>query len=214
MKYEDIIRSVKNERMESAVATAAQLYLEHGIDEVKMTDIAEKCQIGVASLYRYFGTKQLFTVKVATWVWQDLMEKFAGVYDSDYYLNKSGIEQVEELLKIFLVLLSAHSDFLRFVSDFDAFVTREGITGEQLAEYESSILNTMTLMKNAVNKGIDDGTVKDGIDTELYYLTVAHSLMSMSQKFARGQILDSDNFAIGKEELKLAIRMYVDFIRA
>ena len=62
MRYDDIIQGIKNERIALAVDTAAELYLTVGIGNAKMTDIAEKAQIGVASLYRYFGTKQLCIV--------------------------------------------------------------------------------------------------------------------------------------------------------
>ena len=50
MRYDDIIQGIKNERIALAVDTAAELYLTVGIGNAKMTDIAEKAQIGVASL--------------------------------------------------------------------------------------------------------------------------------------------------------------------
>lgn len=214
MKYDEIIQTVKNERMEAAIATAAALYLEKGIENVKMTDIAETCQLGVASLYRYFGTKQRFTAKVGTYIWKQKLEELAPVYSSDSYLGKTGIQQVEALMGVFPLLLKEHPSFLRFLSEFDTFVVKEHISPQELSEYEQSILNVMPLMEGAVSKGIRDGTVKQGIDLPLFYFTVSHSLMNMSQKFARGTILDSDSALLNEKELRLAIEMYVSYIRA
>lgn len=214
MKYHEIIRNVKADRMESAITAAAQLYLEKGIDEVKMTDIAEGCQLGVASLYRYFGTKQSFTVIVASHIWKEQLALFEGVYESEYFKAKSGIDQVSDLLKLFNVLLLGHSKFLRFVSDFDAYVMREGISPEELDSYENGVLDILPLMRGAIQKGVADGTVRGNIDIELYYFTVTHSLMNMCQKFAASRSPDGGYANGGSKELLLAIDMYVSYLRA
>ncbi len=214
-KYGDILKDVRSDRMDAAIETAAGLYLEKGIDVVKMTDIADKCEIGVASLYRYFGTKQSFTVKVAEYIWNRQMALFEGVYDSEYYHAKSGIEQIEELLKVFHVLYQAHSSFLCFVAAFDAYIMRECISKDELRDYNAAVLNTMALMEKAMKKGIDDGSVRSDVDAALFYFTVTHSLMSLCQKLASaGSLLDSDDLACSGDEVLLAIRMYVSYISA
>lgn len=214
-KYGDILKDVRSDRMEAAIETAAELYLEKGIDEVKMTDIADKCGLGVASLYRYFGTKQGFTVKVAAHIWNRQMSLFEGVYDSEYYRSKSGIAQIEELLKVFNVLYQAHSGFLCFVAAFDAYIIREGLTSSELCEYNSAVLNTMSLMDKAIKKGIADGTVRSDVDSNLFYFTVTHSLMSLCQKLASADhLLDSDDLVNSSDEVLLAIKMYVNYISA
>ncbi len=213
-KYGDILKDVRSDRMYAAIETAAELYLSRGIDDVKMTDIADKCEIGVASLYRYFGTKQNFTVKVASYIWERQMALFEGVYDSDYYHAKNGIGQIEELLKVFHVLHQAHSDFLRFIVSFDSYITREGITKAELHEYNATVLNTMTLMESAAQKGIADGSVRRDVDIRLFYFTVTHSLMSLCQKLAAGSLLESDELASSSDEVLMAIKMFTDYISA
>ena len=94
MNYTEIIRNIKNERIAAAVTAAAELYLSAGIGEAKMTDIADQAQIGVASLYRYFGTKQLFTVKVGAYIWQMTLRKLEPFYTGAQYEALSGMKQV------------------------------------------------------------------------------------------------------------------------
>ena len=60
MENEFSQETLKNKRFEKAVEVSAQLFLKNGIEAVKMTDIADECGIGVATLYRYFGTKKVF----------------------------------------------------------------------------------------------------------------------------------------------------------
>jgi len=213
-KYEDILKDVRMDRIDAAVESAARLYMEKGIDEIKMTDIADECQIGVASLYRYFGTKQKFTIRVAAYIWKQQMKLFEGIYDSEYYHSKTGLEQIEELMKVFYVMHQAQSSFLRFVANFDAYIVREDISQEELTEYNSAVLDTMPLMEQAILKGTEDGTIRQGVDTKLYYFTVSHSLMSLCQKLACGRLLDSDDPMGGDDEVLLAIKMFVSFIKA
>ena len=62
MEYEFSQEKLKSKRFDKAVEVSAQLFIERGIDNVKMTDIAEESDIGVATLYRYFGTKTGMTI--------------------------------------------------------------------------------------------------------------------------------------------------------
>ena len=214
MKYDQMLQNVKNERINIAIATAAELYLEVGIAETKMTDIAEECQLGVASLYRYFGTKQLFTVKAASHIWEMKIAELKDVCSSPAYEAKTGIDQMEALMSIFHTLLHHHASFLRFLSEFENFTIRERLTSDDLSEYRQSVLNAMPLVEKAMKKGIADGTVKCGIDQQLFYMTVVHCLMSICQKFARKQILRPEDLQVSEKELSLAIDMFLAYIRA
>lgn len=214
MKYEEIMQGVRADRIEAAIEAAAELYLEKGIENAKMTDIAQKSQLGVASLYRYFGTKQNFTIKVATHIWQRQLELYAGVYDSEYYHSRNGIQQVEELLKIFHVLFNGQPRFLRFVADFDAYIMREQIQPSDLKEYEGSILNSQSLMHKALEKGRADGTVRKDVDGDKFYFAASHALMAVSQKLAAGRILDSDADDGGADEIMTLIKMFVSYVSA
>lgn len=218
MRYDEIMQGVKAERVDAAVRAAAELYLERGIDAVKMTDIAERSQLGVASLYRYFGTKQHFTIQVASYIWKEQLRLYEGVYDSDYYKQKTGIEQVEELMKIFKVLLCGQSRFVHFITDFDAFVAREGIGKNELSEYEQSALKAETLMEAALTKGKEDGTVRSDIDGKLYYFTASRCLMAMCRRLAAKGISNGASSKGGCEdmtaELCMAIEIFVDYARA
>ena len=213
MKYGEIIRDVKTRRMEDAVTCAAEMYLKNGISDTKMTDIADACQLGVASLYRYFGTKQAFTIKAACHIWQQQYAKINQLRREEDFQSETGIRQVQRLMDIFPALLREHSPFLRFLSDFDAFVTRERLTHEDLLEYENSVMNVLSMMESTIEKGIQDGTIRPGVDAKLYETTVGHSLMSMCQKFSRGKVLSSDDPAMNLRELDAAIEMYLAYIR-
>lgn len=214
MKYDEAIQGIKNSNIELAIVTAADLYLEKGIEAVKMTDIAEKAQLGVASLYRYFKTKHSLTIKAGIHIWENTLDQLKDIFTCPEYAQESGLEQVQRLVCVFRRLVLQHRNFLRFVLEFDAFVIREGIPAEDLKEYERSILSIMPIMEEAIKKGRADGTIRHDFDAELYYLTLAHTLMSLCQKLGKGEIIGSDDSDIALKELELAAQIFVDFIRA
>ena len=212
MRYEDIIQGIKNERIALAVDTAAQLYLNIGISNAKMTDIAEKAQIGVASLYRYFGTKQLFTVKVGAYIWKTTMMKLEPLYTSAEYRTKTGYEQVAALLNIYHILLQEHRPFLRFLSEFDVFVIREHLGIGQLTEYESCSMNMLPVMTEAMKKGVEDGTIRPDVDANVFYDAITDSLLSMCEKFVWGNVPNNVDQARNQQALSMAIDMFLAYI--
>ena len=193
--------------------TAAQLYLTIGISNAKMTDIAEKAQIGVASLYRYFGTKQLFTVKVGSYIWKTTMMKLEPQYTSAEYQAKTGFEQVAALLNIFHILLEEHRPFLRFLSEFDVFVIREHLGIGQLTEYESRSMNMLPVMIDAMKKGVEDGTIRPDVDANVFYDAITDSLLSMCEKFVWGNVPNNVDQERNQQALSMAIDMFLSYIR-
>ena len=54
----------KSARIERILEAAYELFSTRGIEQVAMTDIAENSKIGVASLYRYFETKDEIAMSI------------------------------------------------------------------------------------------------------------------------------------------------------
>lgn len=210
--YDEILKEVRTDRMTAAVKTAARLYLSQSIDSVKMTDIADACGLGVASLYRYFGTKQRFTARVAAHIWEQEMALFSDVYDSDSYRSLCGKDQVEALMMVFYRLYQERGDFLRFIASFDAYLLREQISPEDLREYNAAVIATMELMVSAVEKGKADGSIRPDLNVQTFYFTTTHSLMCLCQKLAQGKLLESDSLSTGCDEVLLAVQMFVSYI--
>lgn len=52
-----------------------------------MTDIAEESGIGVATLYRYFGTKTSITIAAMTYLWNQMNDMFSEIFESEIFLS-------------------------------------------------------------------------------------------------------------------------------
>ncbi|MBR3667927.1 MAG: TetR/AcrR family transcriptional regulator [Ruminococcus sp.] len=205
--------SLKNKRYEKAVEVSAQLFLKNGIDSVKMTDIADECGIGVATLYRWFGTKNGITIAAMTYMWNELNKMFSGIFESEVFLSQSGIKQLSDLMRMFIVLYEAHPGFMRLLSEFDLLLISEDIPKKDLKEYEKSIINFYPVFENSYMMGIADGTVREIPDIRMFYLSFAHTLMELSKKLIQGELLPNDDFSNAEDELSMIIEAAVFFLR-
>lgn len=205
----------KEKRKEEVIAAAVEVFKEKGIENSKMTDIAEKAEVGVASVYRYFKTKSDLAVEVAIKFWDMEINSLYSELDKDNINKLIGIEKLKTILNVFVSLYNNHKDFVRFLEEFDNYVIKEQIPSEKLESYENSIINLKHIIFEALDDGKKDGSIRKDIDNEIFYITVSHSLMTLAQKLIlRGTILKSDSDVSGITQIKLIIDMAIGYIQS
>lgn len=204
----------KERRKDEVIAAAVEVFKEKGIENSKMTDIAEKAEVGVASVYRYFKTKPDLAVEVAIKFWDMEITSLYNEFDKDNINKLIGIQKLKTILNVFVNLYNNHKDFVRFLEEFDNYVIKEQIPNEKLENYEKSIINLKNIIFEALEEGKVDGSIRSDIDNEVFYITVSHSLMTLAQKLIlRGNILKSDSDVSGESQIKLIIDMAVNYIQ-
>ncbi len=190
-----------------AVTCAAALFLRDGIASVKMTDIAEAAGVGVATLYRHYQTKTKLAVLAGTYMWQRFNELILEMVESDEFLAADGGERLSMLLETYVDAYVAYPSFVRFLDEFDHLVLSEGVSSSDLAEYGAAIDSFYLIFEDAYQMGRTDGSVTREVDFDVFYRTVAHAMMGVAQKLVRGEIIPSDDFSHGKDELSCIVRM-------
>lgn len=213
-KRKSELDSQKNQRKEEVIFAALEVFKKQGIESTKMTDIAEKAEVGVASVYRYFKTKPDLAVEVACRFWQEEISELYKYYTCEEFLNKNGITKVKEILEVFIKLYKEHTEFIRFSDEFDRYVVKEKISKEKLKVYEESIIDLKAIYVNAINAGKNDGTIREDLSSDQFYFSISHALMSLCQKLIlRGDVLKSDEYINGQEQIKMIIEMAVKYIK-
>ena len=213
-KERELMMSRNNEeRYKYALNVASGLFLKKGIEAVKMTDIAENCGIGVASLYRHFETKTEMVIRSGIILWEKLRVDFFE-YISKKESNRTGLEDLIYDLDYFKILFDKHKLFIKFLDDFDRLMISEKIEKTKLADYEKSIVNFYEPFNESVKKGQADGSVRKDVDINLVYISMTHSLIAVCQKFIRGEILPGDDFSVSAEEVEKLLELTAAYIAA
>ena len=92
MRYLDNVNQSITERRDIVIETAFKLFAENRIEPVTMTIVANNCNMGVASIYRYFGTKKELVIAVATKKWRE----YYGELQRHY--NELNVEDIDILI--------------------------------------------------------------------------------------------------------------------
>ncbi|WP_407426446.1 TetR/AcrR family transcriptional regulator [Treponema sp.] len=207
----------KNSRIQFIIECAFGLFSESGIDNISMNDIASASKIGVASLYRYFTTKEELAIEVATYAWQIEQTIFTEVFTSEEYKNLSGFNQLKELLEIFSDAIVSQRSFFGFIYYFDSFIKKEKVSSDRLAQYEKTISETNAIVIHALEKGIADGSISlSGSKNEVLakasvqemFTTMLHSLFCLAQKLSiSGDLLNMDTMVESRKQIEILINI-------
>lgn len=215
-KFIDEKDDFKSERKNRILKAAFDLFSEKGIDTIAMTDISAKAEIGVASLYRYYETKDEIAVQTAIWAWHEEKVQFLPFVTNDAYMNETGINQLKIIFELFIKLYETQGDFLRFIYFFDSYAVRQQISFERLAAYQNIIQSVEEIVEKAISKGLKDRSINEKYKTQekFLYFTLMHSLFSTSQKLSlSGNMLEMDSYAGTKKELQLLSDLLLDSLR-
>jgi AcrR family transcriptional regulator len=205
----------KEQRIQDVVAAAVEVFKIKGIENTKMTDIAEMAEVGIASVYRYFKAKPDLVVDAANLFWQQEIDELYKNYTDEVFKKKTGIMKVTEILEVFLELYQNHQDFIKFIDEFDSYVVREKISLEKLKFYEENILDLKSVLTSALDYGKADGTIRMDLQNEQFYFSITHTLMSLCEKLVlRGNVLESDECVASATQIKMIIDMAVEYIKA
>lgn len=207
----------KNARIDRILAAAFQLFSSAGIEPVAMTDIAKKAEIGVASLYRYFSTKDEIAIRTAIWAWEEQISEIYPSINNDEYTNGNGLFRLSIIFSLFKKLYISQPEFLRFIYFFDSYAVNSGIKQERMIEYENVIGKVQMIVADAIKLGLKDNSInKKYIDkTEDLYFTLMHSFFSTAQKLTLSEnLLAMNEKSKGSDQLDLLSELLLNGVKA
>ncbi|MGN0056187.1 MAG: TetR/AcrR family transcriptional regulator [Atopobiaceae bacterium] len=206
--------SSEDRRDAYVVACCATLCLQDGLPNVRMVDIANRAGVGVATLYRRFGSKTRIAIEAGTLLWKCFNDRIVQMVESDDFLAMNGAKRLECLLREYAAHYVANRDFVRFVYDFDHLMLSEGVTPEQLMAYGQEVDSFYIIFEDAYQLGVSDGSVRQIDDFRTFYQCVAHALMGLAQKLYGGDVIPSDRFDDDPSEIECLVSMAVRYIGA
>ena len=200
-------------RMDRAVECAAGLFLKRRIADVRMTDVADAAGVGVATLYRRFSTKTRLALVAGTLLWRRFNERLVALVESDAFLGMSGADRLERMLRLYAEGYVENAGFVLFIDDLDGLLVTEGAPLDAVAAYGREVDSFYLIFADAYQLGLQDGSVAREVDFPVFYRSVAHALMGVAQKLARGEVIPSDDFSMGAQELECIVDMAVRALR-
>jgi AcrR family transcriptional regulator len=208
------INERKRIRKKEISSIALKVFSEMGIDHTNMTDIAKTSEVGVATLYRYFENKTNLVIETGVEAWAEINSKYESAVEKIIAEEILAIDKLEKLLNLFYKIFTEEKAFVFFLDGFDNYMVNNSVSPDMLETYEDEILRIDPYVHTVYKEGIDDESIKEIKDIDLFIRTIGHSLLALSQKaLIRNRIIKSDQKEKLMDEMKLMIEMVVQYAK-
>ena len=190
---------MKDFKLDFILQTATDLFVTRGIGDVTIKDIADKAEIGEATVYRYFGTKTNIVLACALALGKKTYEEFF-----DLSKGKTGYDKLEIFYNSYLNVFKKSPSHFYFIKEFDAYMCSRGETS--LSEYENNLNLFKQDFMEAYKLGLSDGSVKEIKQIEVFYFSTTHALLELCKKLSMKKgVLEQDKSLKKVLELKCLI---------
>lgn len=151
-------QDMKNRR-ENMIQMAFCLFCDKGIENVSMSEIAKKANVGENTLYRYFSNKGKLVQETFVKFWDTIMRNVESIVENaPDYDSMTGYEQIKVWIEGFRCLYESDKDFVLFSYEAKLFLLRQNI---KLDQYQQDML--MQPFRGsciaALDKGKSDGSI-------------------------------------------------------
>lgn len=193
----------KELKREEAIKRALEIFSMNGIENTKVSDIAESINLTERTLFRYFKTKNELILDSALLFWKEKVKEITEYIKIHMDSSLKGIEQVEYILKLYSNLYFTSKKELIFCAEAEVYLNR--IEKEILRKSKPvmNFENSLDPLAKAIQKGISDQTIKNNDKLKYLYLNTYDSLLGFLQKLA----LDVNS---NEEEIKIRLDLFIE----
>ena len=208
---ESAARMRRTQQREQKILEAAMaLFCEKGLEETSIDEIAGRAGVGSATIYRYYETKAQLAIQSGVEYWKKIAQQYLNLAEIKGYSDMTGLKQLECIMDALVMIFEKERGFLKYLQEFEVFVRRYEIDMERLAAYEESIMSLKPRVTDALEKGLQDGTLSfEWSPNEVCY-SLAHTAFGVMKRFAwNGSMLELDSQVELILQVKIAIKLLI-----
>lgn len=158
-------------RRKEIVKVAEHLFVEKGIENVSMNDIAKASEFSKTTLYKYFKSKEELEIFVYRSIHHDKLVVLKEFLDK----GKTGPEKMLHFAEGYYKFWSENPEALKIQLSWDyKGLDRSNMSDELLYDLNQTYVNDTPLLNQMIEQGIKDGNFRADLDVEetleTYYL--------------------------------------------
>lgn len=211
MRYLENVNQSITEKREIVIETAFKLFAENKIEPVTMTVVADNCNMGVASIYRYFGTKKELVIAVAAKKWREYYSELQKYYKELNVDKMTAAQELEFYIDRYIDLYNENSDLLNFNANFGIYIGSEDTTKDEMRQYNSIIDKFISRFHMLYKKAQDDKTIRTDISERSLFYNIMYTMMSALSKYSTNIIHSADQDRNYEKEICQLKDMYLEY---
>jgi len=180
----------KEQRKTEIIDAAERLFFSRGYEDVSMEDIAREVELNKATLYLYFENKDTLFASIVLRGIQLLKEKYRECMEKQV----PGIVKVTLIGEAYYRFSIEHPEYLRLIHFYgsERFSKENPCTAGIGVGYGTCRM----ILRDAIQEGIDDGTIRADLDpflTSMYLMIAFMGNLSMEDKWK--QVIGAEGFS-------------------
>ena len=179
-----------------------ELFSTKTIEAVTMSEIASACAYNDMTLYRYFPSKPILVVAVATWIWDQTIQANREHRPSRDFEGMTAYEILDFFLESFIELYRNKKDLLRFNQFFNIYIQSENIDPEVMKPYRDIIEGLKTGFHVIYTRAEQDLTVRTDETEEEMFSTMLHLMLAAVTRYAIGLVYIPEGGFDAEKELR------------
>ena len=174
----------REKNKQKVVETALNFFVEQGIDQTKVKDVAESAGLTERSVFRYFPTKADLVLAAAVYFWEQTVQGSKEVWESIEKENKPGTEQILQILTAYAFIFFERKKELIFIGEAELYLYRLDMLKNFKSKPVTSYKSGTGPLSKAIRREIKAGNLKESKELELFYLNCFDSVLGLLQKLA------------------------------
>jgi AcrR family transcriptional regulator len=180
----------KEQRNKNILDAAERLFFSRGYEDVSMDQIAREVELNKATLYLYFKNKETLFATIVLRGIRILQEKFTECMEKQV----PGVVKVTLMGQAYYRFSQEYPDYQRMIQFYGT--ERFSQDNPCTAAIGKGYGTCRMILRDAIQEGIEDGTIRDDLDPFLIsmYLMIAFmGILSMEAKWKR--VIKSEGFS-------------------
>lgn len=218
MNYKEELSGMIARRRNVVLEAAFNLFSERSIESVTMNDIADASGVGIATVFRYFGTKLELCVELGGLKWKAFGKEVEKAFFKENVMKMSAYEAMEFYIDRYVNLYVNYKPLLRYNSDFFYFATHQTESREEAINSLNTYLGSLFSFSKAFHlvyvKAEKDHTLRTDIPEDQLFITSMYILLSLTQRLASGLIYPGkDDEEMSSAMLALTKDMLLSYLK-
>lgn len=162
----------KQQRRQNIIQIAKDLFLEQGVQNIQMQDVAAAAGVGIATIFRYFPKKEYLVIAASNVITDEMATNIGQIVEQ----TMPAYEKIEQILDYYID--GTKDPKLRLAKFFESFDLYEKIAAEsteQYAEYLFARSKLASILLTLAEHGKQDGSLRPDVDLDVFIMTMVQN---------------------------------------
>ena len=162
----------KQQRRQSIIDIAKDLFLEQGVQKIQMQDVANAADIGIATLFRYFPKKEYLMIAATNAITEEMATSVGQIIEQ----NCTAYEKIEQILDYYIgITKDPQQRLAKYFESFDLYEKIAEESPEQYTEYLCARNKLVDTLLTLAEQGKQDASLRLDVDLDLFIMTMVQN---------------------------------------